>query len=80
MRPEDFHEFTRKRPFAPFRIHVTDGRTYDILHPDQVMPLRSRVVIGVGGERDIPDHTEHISLVHVIRLEEITTAWTNDAA
>ena len=69
MSPHDLREFTRKRPFSPFRIHVSDGRTYDIRRPDQAIPLQSRVVIGVGG--DLPDHLEHISLFHLVRLEEL---------
>lgn len=71
MRPDDLHEFTRKRPFVPYRIYVTDGRTYEIRHPDQVIVLRSRVVIGVGGKNRVPDHTEHVALLHVVRIEEL---------
>jgi hypothetical protein len=71
MRAEDLHEFTRKRPFSPYRIHTTEGRSYDIRHPDQVIVLRSRVVIGVGGENGVPDHIEHVALLHVVRIEEL---------
>lgn len=73
MRPEDLREFTRKQPFAPYRIHVTGGQTYDIRHPDQVIVLRSRVVIGVDAENDIPDRVEHVALIHIVRLEELRT-------
>ena len=34
MRPDDFLQLLRTRPFAPFRIHATDGQTYDVRHPD----------------------------------------------
>jgi hypothetical protein len=71
MRPEDLLEFTRKRPFLPYRICTTDGHTYEIRHPDQVIVLRSRVIIGVGGENGIPDRTEHVALIHVVRIEEL---------
>ena len=30
MRPQNLQEFTRRRPFVPYRIYATDGRTYDI--------------------------------------------------
>jgi len=70
MRPDDLHEFTRRRPFVPFRIHATDGKVYEIRHPDQAIPLRSRVVIGVGGDDTTPDRVEHLALVHIVRLEE----------
>jgi hypothetical protein len=71
MRAEDLYQFTRKRPFAPFRIHTTEGRVYDVLHLDQVIVLRSRVVIGVGGENGVPDHLDHVALLHVVRIEEL---------
>ena len=71
MRAEDLHEFTRTRPFKPYRIHTTEGLAYEIRHPDQVIVLRSRVVIGVGGENGVPDHLEHVALLHVVRIEEL---------
>lgn len=71
MRAEDFHEFTGRRPFVPFRLHASDGRVYDIRHPDQVMPLFSKVIIGVGDVAGVPDHAERIGMNHVVRLEEV---------
>ena len=73
MRPEDLYQFTRRRPFAPYRIHTTDGQVYEIRHPDQVIVLRSRVIIGVGAEDGVPDHSEHVALLHVVRIEELET-------
>lgn len=70
MRPEDLREFVRKRPFLPFRMYVTDGQTYDIRHPDQIIVLRSRAVVGVGSNGDFPEHLEHIALVHIVRIKE----------
>jgi hypothetical protein len=70
MRPDDLFEFTRKRPFSPYRIYTTDGKTYEIRHPDQVIVLRSRVVIGVGSAGRVPDHAEDVALVHIVRLED----------
>ncbi len=41
MRPEDMHRFLRRRPFRPFRITLTDGRSYEIHHPELMMVGRS---------------------------------------
>jgi len=73
MRPDDILEFLRRRPFEPFRIYATDGRTYDVLHPDQAIVLRSRVILPVGGDSLVPDHAEHLALVHIVRIEEISS-------
>lgn len=45
MRPESLIELLREAPFKPFRIFATDGRTYDVRHPDQALVLRSRVIL-----------------------------------
>ncbi len=33
MKPEELYHLLHKRPFEPFRIHLTDGRVFD---PDPV--------------------------------------------
>lgn len=71
MTAENVPAFTRRRPFLPYRIPVTGGQAYDVRHPDQVIVLRSRIVIGVGGENGVPDHIEHILLVHIVRIEQL---------
>jgi hypothetical protein len=71
MRADDFVQLLRSRPFQPFRIHSSDGQTYDIRHPDQLIVLRSRIVVGVGSGNGVAEHLEHLSLLHVVRVEEI---------
>jgi hypothetical protein len=76
MRPEELKALLNKRPFAPLRIHMTDGQSYDIRHPDNVLVLRSRVDIGVPTDTltGIFDRVEHCSLLHVVRVEELQGA------
>jgi hypothetical protein len=45
MRPRDFLEFLGERPYAPFRIHVTAGRIYDVRHLDHALVLSSRAIL-----------------------------------
>lgn len=73
MRAEELLELIRVRPFVPLRVHMTDGQTYDIRHPDQVLVLRGRVDIGVGADpaTGVLDRVEHCSLLHVVRVEQI---------
>jgi hypothetical protein len=74
MRPEDVQQVTRRRPFEPFRIVATDGRSCDVRHPDQAIVLRSRVVIGVGEDNEVAEHLEHLALIHVVRIEDLEPA------
>jgi len=73
MRAEDLLEILRRRPFLPFRIHMTDGQSYDIVHPEVVLVLRSRAIIGLRPDpaTTIPDRSEQIALVHIVRTSEI---------
>lgn len=71
MRPEDLLALTRRAPFAPFRIHMSDGQAYEIRHPDQIIVLRSRAVVGVGHDNGVPERVEHVALLHICRLEEV---------
>ncbi len=71
MGTEELIELIRVRPFVP--LYLTDGQTYDLWHPDQVIVLRDRVNIGVGADLQtgVVDHVDHISLLHVVRVEPI---------
>jgi len=73
MRAEDFRDLLDARPFVPFRIHMSDGKTYDIQHPELLFVLRSRIIIGIPPDQNggIPDRVEHCSLLHVVRVEEL---------
>lgn len=73
MRPEEVTELLKTRPFVPLRIHLTDGRTFDLYHPDRVLVLRGRVDIGVGPDpvSGVLDRVEHCSLLHIVRIEEL---------
>jgi hypothetical protein len=73
MRAEEFSQLLRVRPFVPLRIHMTDGQTYDVRHPDQVIVLRQRVDIGVQPDprTGVVERVEHCSLLHVVRVEEL---------
>jgi len=53
---------------------MTDGQTYDIMHPDAVLVLRSRAIIGLRPDPSttIPDRSEQIALIHIVRTSEIS--------
>jgi hypothetical protein len=53
-------------------IYATDGRTYDVHHPDQVIVLRNRLVVGIGGGNGAAERLEHLPLLHVVRVEELS--------
>ena len=76
MRAEEFVQLLRRAPFVPFRIHLTDGTTFDIRHPEFVLVLRSRIDIGIPGNDalGILDRVEYCSLLHIVRIEDLSVA------
>lgn len=81
MRPEELSELIHAQPFSPLRIHISDGRSYDVVHPDQIIVLRQRVDIGVkrDAETGVVDRVDHISLLHVVKVEELNSASKKEA-
>lgn len=82
MRAEELIELIRVRPFVPLRIHMTDGQTYDIRHPDAVLVMRQRVDIGVRPDpmTGVLERVDHCSLLHVVRIEPLPPTTPADGA
>ena len=81
MRPDDPQDYFHKRPFQPFRVTLTDGRTYEVHHPELAMVGRSMVAIGLpraSDPRPVPayDHLVTVSLLHIMQIEPIVPAPT----
>ena len=75
MRAEDMKEILTGQPFTPIRIYLSDGKTYDITHPDQVYVMKSRMIIGTKSDPEtrIVERSEQIALVHVVRVEPLSS-------
>jgi hypothetical protein len=72
MRPDDIREFLRHKPFQPFRLTLTDGRSYEVRHPELAMVGRSIVAIGVPVKNDpdpVFDRLVTVSLLHIMQIE-----------
>lgn len=72
MTRNDLAKRLKQRPFAPFRLIVSEGANYEIRHPEQVILARDSVTIGVPSEsEEFYETTVLVDLLHVIRLEPI---------
>ena len=61
------------KPFVPFRIHMTDGKSFDIQHPDFVWVFRNRLDLAVLADpaQNIVDHVVRCFFLHIVRVEEL---------
>ena len=73
MRPEDLSKALAPKTFRPFMISLSNGETYPITHPEQIMLDRSVAVIGtrrLDGARRY-EKTVLCALMHVVSLVPI---------
>ncbi len=76
MQAEEMYHLLHKRPFEPFRIHLSDGRVFDIRYPHMNMVGVTWIHIGVlaPGDTDsdpIPDHTVKVPLSLISKVEPL---------
>ena len=72
MRPDEIRAHVRKQPFEPFRVFVSDGSYYDVLHHDFMLVSRTEVVIGVAESAEgFPCRNAYLDPLHITRIEPI---------
>jgi hypothetical protein len=75
MAPQDLQSEIQKKPFQPFRIVTTTGKSYDITERDIPMLWLGMhsLLIGFRVPETSPffDRYEVVSLTHIVRLEPL---------
>ncbi len=75
MQRETLREWLKREPFQPFRVHLADGRTYDVRYPRMNLLAQTFIKIGIpmlGSTNPIVcDHTEYVRLDEITRLEPL---------
>jgi hypothetical protein len=67
----------RRRPFVPFRIILTSGTTYDILHPEMLFVSKSGLTVAIydrnqqPSPEEIPMREALISFLHIAATEDL---------
>lgn len=74
MLADDLREFLNLRPIRPIRITLTDGRIYEVPHPELVLVGFSVAILYIpkqdaGGARS--ERSVTIALSHVMQLEHV---------
>jgi hypothetical protein len=68
MTIEQLRHKHRTQPFQPFRIHLVDGRSLDVMHPEALAYGVSGRTISVAKPTDV---FEIVDLLLVVSLEPI---------
>jgi hypothetical protein len=78
MTREEMLPFLRKRPFEPFRVHLKDGRQYDVLFSHLAMAGTKHLHIGhpAANQPDFYDNLTIVNLDDVVRAEPLRSPHT----
>jgi hypothetical protein len=75
MNLDNLRERLRRQPFKPFRVHLSDGKSYDVLHPEMMLLTKSWVSIAIydstPDREAVPDRDVHISPMHITSTEDL---------
>jgi hypothetical protein len=71
MRHVDIEQYLRQRPFAPLRLHMTDGKTFDITTPEAVFVMTNGIQIGLfkDAEARVVEKVIWCAFIHIARVE-----------
>lgn len=71
MAPDDIRSLLRKHPFEPFRLHMSNGMSADIRHPDLLAVADESMAIAVFNPNKSKFEMHHYSVINVNVIEPI---------
>jgi len=74
---EDLIELLEERPFQTLRLRLTDGRSYEIRHPEMAIVTPNIVAIGLtsnGNGSRMAERVTHCSIAHIVEVEPAAPA------
>ncbi len=76
MSPNELIAAVRLQPFEPFRVVLSDGASYDIRHPDNIIVgLRTSVIaVPLPSRPDYAAHTVKVDNLHITQMVPLPTA------
>jgi hypothetical protein len=79
MSPDSVLQLRRARPFVPFRLHLTDGQSFDVRYPDMILVGYRSLTVGIPRRKD--DRTYRavmgVSFANLERIELISQDEAN---
>ena len=72
MQRGDILDVLHRRPFRPFQLTLTDGRTYDIRHPELVLVGASAIFVGFPTPETDEAVFERFALLDLSHVMQIT--------
>jgi len=67
----------RRRPFVPFRLILTSGSAYDIMHPEMLFVSKSGLTVAIydrdqrPSPEEIPVREALVSFLHIAATQDL---------
>lgn len=65
----------RRKPFVPFRIHLSGGTFFDVFHPKMMLISKNGVTIAIyeqgQGPQEVPARDVLVSYLHITTVEDL---------
>ena len=74
MSPEELYEVVHRHPFTPIRLHMSNGRTHDVRHPDDVVVGQEAIAVGVYAEGARFPSLRMLSIININEIEPVAPA------
>lgn len=74
MSPNDLWRAIYAKPFRPFRIVMTDGRTYDVTHPEFLAVSVRTSRLSLPSDSDQPDEDIKLDNLHITQVIPLSIA------
>jgi hypothetical protein len=71
MKAEDLIELLEERPFSPLRLHLPNGRTHEVRHPEMAIVSEEIVTIGwrPDSSSEVAESVTHCATAHIVEAE-----------
>ena len=67
--PENIREVVRANPFKPFCLHLADGKSMRVPHPDFILVSIDLVVVAKELPHGEPGELSFVPYEHIVRIE-----------
>jgi hypothetical protein len=77
MRAHDLLRWLRHRPFRPFRMLISTGQCYEVLHPELMIVGNATITLELSDPQQLSQATRReveISLAHIVQVAEVPAA------
>ena len=65
----EIRDLKHTSPFKPFRLHLADGKTLRVPHPEFVLAGKEQLVVATELPHETPGELNIVPYEHIVRLE-----------